>query len=85
MNIAFGNPRDLNEKIVNQQYSTISVCSSSNALSSIIGSVTSYLTEYFKSKFPANFFKETYIATTMATSAIKKDYFDVLKKLIHST
>lgn len=82
MNIVFngnlnGNP---NERIVNKTYSTISVCSSSNSLSSIIGSVTSYITEYFKSKFPETYFKETYISSTMAASAIQKDYFDVKKR-----
>jgi hypothetical protein len=79
MNITFGNPAN-QEKIVNQTYSTISVCSSTNSLSSIIGSVTSYITEYFKSKFPESFFKETYISTTMAASAIQKDYFEVKKR-----
>lgn len=80
MNIAFGTPRDPNTKIVNETYSTISVCSSSNSLSSIIGSVTSYITEFFKSKFPANFFKEIYISSTMAASAIQKEYFDIKKR-----
>lgn len=79
MNILLGNPNN-EEKIVNKQYSTISVCSSANSLSSIIGSVTSYMTEYFKSKFPEKYFKETYISTTMAASAIQKDYFDVKKR-----
>lgn len=79
MNILLGNPNN-EEKIVNKQYSTISVCSSANSLSSIIGSVTSYITEYFKSKFPEKYFKETYISTTMAASAIQKDYFDVKKR-----
>lgn len=79
MNITFGDP-GREEQIVNQTYSTISVCSSSNALSSIIGSVTSYMTEYFKSKFPDKYFKETYISTTMAASAIQKDYFEPKKR-----
>ena len=79
MNILLGNPNN-EEKIVNKQYSTISICSSANSLSSIIGSVTSYMTEYFKSKFPEKYFKETYISTTMAASAIQKDYFDVKKR-----
>lgn len=82
MNITFSNKNNdiNNDKIVNQTYSTISVCSSSNSLSSIIGSVTSYITEYFKSKFPEKYFKDTYISTTMAASAIQKDYFDVKKR-----
>jgi len=79
VNITFGDP-GREEQIVNQTYSTISVCSSSNALSSIIGSVTSYMTEYFKSKFPDKYFKETYISTTMAASAIQKDYFEPKKR-----
>lgn len=79
MNISFGDPKTT-DKIVNKTYSTISVCSSTNSLSSIIGSVTSYITEYFKSKFPQQFFKETYISTTMAASAIQKDYFDPKKR-----
>lgn len=79
MNVSFGDASKP-DKIVNMKYSTISVCSSSNSLSSIIGSVTSYITEYFKSKFPDNYFKETYISTTMAASAIQKEYFDVKKR-----
>lgn len=78
MNIIMGNRGE--ELVKNREYSTISVCSSANSLSSIIGSVTSYITEYFKSKFPDNFFKETYISTTMAASAIKKDYFSVKQR-----
>lgn len=79
MNITFGNT-GREEKIVNQTYSTISICSSANSLSSIIGSVTSYITEYFKSKFPEKYFKETYISSTMAASAIQKDYFEPKKR-----
>lgn len=78
MNLIFGNRGD--KFIKNREYNTISLCSSFNSVSSIIGSVTSYITEYFKSKFPANFFKETYISTSMAASAIKKDYFTVKQR-----
>lgn len=78
MYISFG--KEQPERIVDRTYSTISVCSSSNSISSIIGSVTAYITEYFKSKFPDSFFKDTYISSTMAASAIKKDYGDVKKR-----
>lgn len=81
MNITFGNSNKPIPELINQNsYSTISVCSSSNALSSVVGSVTSYITEYFKSKFPDNFFKDTYISSTMAANAIKKDYGSVKKR-----
>lgn len=79
MNINYGDP-DRNDKIVNKTYNTISICSSSNSLSSIIGSVTSYITEYFKSKFPEKYFKDVYISSTMAASAIQKEYFEPKKR-----
>lgn len=81
MNITFKNNHEPLPKMVKDRtYSTISVCSSTTSLSSIIGSVTAYMIEFFKSKFPEEFFKDVYVSTTMAANAIKQDYFSVHKR-----
>jgi hypothetical protein len=80
MQIFLGDQLPSNKFVRNQLYSTASICSSSSSISSIIGSVASCITEFFKSKFPNGFFKDTYISSTMAASAIKKDYGTVKKR-----